>query len=178
MLQVPRNLGNDITLLEQAQASITIYSPPCKCGQRQLLAGEEDVEGTWINELGIWISVHTLTSSLGRGSGWRERGGWSQHLDPALIPAPALFPRSCPDFPRLLRRLHLNLALCKSLKGAFVKMGGYFLFHSWLDWFIMFRYLFLRCLGLHLCSCALALLLREEPDHCLPSDQTASWYHL
>ena len=112
------------TLLEQAQASITIYSPPCKCGQGQLLAGEEDVEGTWINELGIWISVHTLTSSLGRGSGWRERGEWSQHLDPALIPAPALFPRSCPDFPSLLRRLHLNSAFCKTLKGAFVKMGG------------------------------------------------------
>ena len=132
-------LGTTCTLLEQAQASITIYSPPCKCGQGQLLAGEEDVEGTWINELGIWISVHTLTSSLGRGSGWRERGEWSQHLDPALIPAPALFPRSCPDFPSLLRRLHLNLAFCKTLKGAFVKMGGYFLFHSWLDWFIIFR---------------------------------------
>ena len=132
--------------------SLYIYLPVSVVkGSCLQVPGEENVEGTWISELGIWVSVHTFSSSLGRRSGWRERGGWSQHLDPALPSAPALFSRSCPDFPSLLRRLHLNLAFCKNLKGVFVKMGGYFYFTvGWLDLSFSDNYSY----GVWVCICA------------------------
>ena len=132
--------------------SLYIYLPVSVVkGSCLQVPGEENVEGTWISELGIWVSVHTFPSSLGRRSGWRERGGWSQHLDPALPSAPALFSRSCPDFPSLLRRLHLNLAFCKNLKGVFVKMGGYFYFTvGWLDLSFSDNYSY----GVWVCVCA------------------------
>lgn len=106
------------------------------------------------------------------------REGEAQHLDPALLPAPVLFPSSCPDFPSLLKKTAFKLGLlqeverdvCQDGRLLFISQLVGLIYHFQIIIPMVFGSAFVLPVSWPCCS-------EKGPDHCLPSSQTASYYH-